>query len=71
MIMKRTKELHQESIFVTEDDKKHFENYNRVMNQNAQLPNPFQNEDEEYEYFRDLEEENFERAMNSYFENAI
>jgi len=41
--MKRTKELHQESIFVTEDDKKHFENYNRVMNQNAQLPNPFQN----------------------------
>ena len=41
------------------------------MNQNAQLPNPYQNEDEEYEYFRDMEEDNFERAMNSYFENAI
>lgn len=38
MNMKRTKELYQETIFATEDEKKKFENYNRWMNYHAQGP---------------------------------
>lgn len=38
--MKRTKELYQESLFATEDEKKKFENYNRWMNYHAQGPEP-------------------------------
>lgn len=38
--MKRTKELYQETIFATEDEKKKFENYNRWMNYYAQGNEP-------------------------------
>lgn len=40
--MKRTKELYAETIFATEDEKKKFENYNRMMNQFGQGCEPTQ-----------------------------
>jgi hypothetical protein len=42
--MKKSKDQYLESMFVTEDDKKKFENFNRTMAQNAQGPQPNKNQ---------------------------
>lgn len=42
--MKKSKDLYLESMFVTEDDKKRFENFNRTMAQKLQGPQPNKNQ---------------------------
>lgn len=62
--MSMTKELWERSEPVNPQQQKDYRDFTKDIN-----TYPRMSEDEEYEYFRDLEEQNFERAMNDYWDN--
>lgn len=59
-----TKELLERSEPVNPTEQKEYRDFTKDRNDYPRL-----DEDEEYEYFRELEELRFEEAMNNYFEN--
>jgi len=62
--MSMTKELLERSEPVNPTEQKEYRDFTKDIN-----IFPRMDEDEEYEYFRELEEQRFEQAMNNFFEN--
>jgi hypothetical protein len=59
-----TKEMWENSVSVNPQQEREFKQFTNDRN-----TYPRMDEDEEYEYFREMEELRFEEAMNNFFEN--
>jgi len=59
-----TKELLERSEPVNPTEQKEYRDFTKDIN-----TYPRMGEDEEYRYFKELEDERFERAMNQYWDN--
>lgn len=58
-----TKELVERSEPVNPQQQKDYRDFTKDLNTYPRMS------EDEYEYFKELEEENFEKAMNQYWEN--
>lgn len=66
--MGQSKELYGMTLPVSYEEQKEFSDYNKYYHNALEVQLPSRDEDEEYDYQREMEEIDFEERMVEYFE---
>lgn len=66
--MGQSKELYAMTLPVSYEEQKEFSDYNKYYHNSLEVQLPSRDEDEEYDYQREMEEIDFEERMVEYFE---
>lgn len=66
--MGQSKELYAMTLPVSYEEQKDFADYNKYYHNALEVQLPSRDEDEEYDYQREMEEIDFEERMVEYFE---
>ena len=68
--MGQSKELYDMKLPVSYEEQKEFSDYNKYYHNALEVQLPSRDEDEEYDYQREMEELDFNERMNEHFERG-
>ncbi len=68
--MGQSKELYDMTLPVSYEEQKDFADYNKYYHNSLEVQLPSPDEDEEYDYQREMDELDFNERMNEYFERG-
>ena len=68
--MGQSKELYDMTLPVSYEEQKEFSDYNKYYHNALEVQLPSRDEDEEYDYQREMDELDFNERMNEHFERG-